>query len=269
MILVLLPTVAWSSTNASSCTLDGKVVATSGSLTTPSLTTNTTFNITASGGGGSANSSAIVNVNAQKFIVEIISDTNGVINPSDKVISVVSGANLPLEITSNFGYKVDSLIVNGFPVILTGNTSGTINYTLSNVQKNSKVEVVRGKNLSWFITQNKWKDDSLTVLEADHSWNRYLVWGVPGATQLVYTFKTDGSYILNVSGVEVSGTWTITGEEVNSPVLNLKDSNNAITVWKIEQLDGVYLTISNNQIPYIGDPNFKFTTWRLSYSQLK
>jgi len=245
------------------------VVATSGSLTTPSLTTNTTFNITASGGGGSANSSAIVNVNAQKFIVEIISDTNGVINPSDKVISVVSGANLPLEITSNFGYKVDSLIVNGFPVILTGNTSGTINYTLSNVQKNSKVEVVRGKNLSWFITQNKWKDDSLTVLEADHSWNRYLVWGVPGATQLVYTFKTDGSYILNVSGVEVSGTWTITGEEVNSPVLNLKDSNNAITVWKIEQLDGVYLTISNNQIPYIGDPNFKFTTWRLSYSQLK
>ena len=261
-------TVTWFSTNASSCTLDGKVVATSGSVTTPLLTTKTTFNITASGRGGSANSSVAINVNPQMFTVEIISDTNGVINPSDKVISVVSGTSLPLKITSNFGYKVDSLIVNGFPVVLTGNTS-TVNYTLPNIEKNSKVEVIRGKNLSWYLSQNKWKDDSLAVLEADHSWNKYLVWGVPGATQYIYTFLPDGSYILNVSGVEVGGTWTITGEETKSPVLNLKDSNNSITVWKIEQLDGVYLTISNDQIPYIGDPNFKFTTWRFSYSQLK
>jgi len=96
-------TVTWSSTNASSCTLDGKVVATSGSLTTPSLTKNTTFNITASGGGGSANSSAIVNVNPQKFTVEAVSDTNGVIPPSGR-IEVVSGSSLSFTMTPKFGF---------------------------------------------------------------------------------------------------------------------------------------------------------------------
>lgn len=101
--MVLLPTVAWSSTNASSCTLDGKVVATSGSLTIPSLTTNTTFNITARGAGGSANSSAIVNVNPQKFAVEAVSDTNGVISPSGK-IEVVSGSSLSFTMTPKFGF---------------------------------------------------------------------------------------------------------------------------------------------------------------------
>ena len=160
------------------------------------------------------------------------------------------------------------MLVNDFPVVLNGNTSGTINYTLTNVEKNSKVEVVRGKNLSWFITQNKWKGDSLITLESDGSWSRCLVWGVNGATQLVYTFKPDGNYTLTVSGVEVGGTWTITGEETKSPVLNLT-SNNTTIVWKIEQLDGVYLTLLNDQVPLIGDPNHKFSSQRFKFSQLK
>lgn len=203
-----------------------------------------------------------------KYTVEVISDTNGVISPSDKIISVVSGENLPLKISSNFGYKVNSLIVNGFPAVLTGNTS-TVNYTLPNVEKNSKIEVVRGKSLSWYLTQNKWKCDSLINLEPDGRWVRYLLWGEPDAIQFVYTFLPDGSYNLYASGkFNSSGTWFVSGEDTKSPVLNLKE-NNVITVWKIEQLDEVYLTLFRDDIPLIGDPNHKFTSQRYKYSQLK
>ena len=172
-----------------------------------------------------------------------------------------------MKISSNFGYKVNSLIVNGFPVVLTGNTS-TVNYTLPNVEKNSKIEVVRGKSLSWYLAQNKWKGDSIASFEPGSVWYSYPLWGVQGAIQYVYKFLPDGSYTLSISGVEVKGTWNITGEETKSPVLNLKD-NNVVTVWKIERLDEVYLTLFRDDVPLIGNPNYKFSSLRFKYSQLQ
>jgi len=139
-------------------------------------------------------------------------------------------------------------------------------YTLTNILKNYKVGVTYRKTLSRYLAQGKC--DSVANLEPDGSWSRYLLWGVTGATQYVYTFLPNGSYALDASGFESGGTWTITGEEKNSPVLNLK-SNNVTIVWKIEQLDGVYLTILNDLVPYIGNPNFKFSSQRFKFSQLK
>jgi len=141
-------------------------------------------------------------------------------------------------------------------------------YNLTNIQKNYTVEVTYRKTLSWYLSQGKWKCDSVANLRSDGIYDRYLVWGVPGAAQYVYSFLPNGSYALDASGFESGGTWTITGEEKNSPVLNLK-SNNVTIVWKIEQLDGVFLTLFNDQIPLIGDPTHQFTNLRYKYSHLK
>ena len=209
------------------------------------------------------NSSSTIHVSQQKFTVEIISDTNGVITPSGK-IEVTSGNSLNFSIAPKFGYKLDSFLVNQFPVIVNGNS-----YSLNHVDKDYQIKATYVKNLSWYLAQGKWKCDSLITLEPDGRWVRDLMWGVQGSLQFVYTFTADGNYTRYNSGkFDSSGIWSVTGEETKLPVLNLKD-NNVTTVWKIEQLDGVYLTLLNDQVPYIGDPNFKFTSWRYKYSRYK
>ena len=80
--------VSWSSTNASSCTIDGKDVGISGSFTTPALTSNITYSITAIGNGGTVNSSLAIGVGPGMTL-------------SFKDTTIVYGANLTLSWTAN------------------------------------------------------------------------------------------------------------------------------------------------------------------------
>ena len=56
--------ITWSSTNATTCTLSSGQSGTSGSFTTPSLTTNTTYTVSCTGAGGSVSGSVTVTVAA-------------------------------------------------------------------------------------------------------------------------------------------------------------------------------------------------------------
>ncbi len=199
----------------------------------------------------------------KKYTVEVTSDSNGVISPSGKM-EVISGNSLNLSIVPKFGYKLDTFLVNKFPVVINGNS-----YSLNNVDKNYQIKATYIKTLSWYLAKGKWKCDSLANLEPTGIWNIYPIWGEIGALQFVYTFLPDGSYTLYESGNWYdSGTWLISGEDTKSPTLSLKNPGGT-QVWNIEKLDNVYLTLLNNNVLYVGDPNYKVTSMRYKYSQLK
>ncbi len=199
----------------------------------------------------------------KKYTVDINSDTNGVINPSGK-IEVISGNSLNLSITPKFGYKLDTFLVNQFPVIVNGNS-----YSLNNVDKNYQIKATYVKNLSWYLTQGKWKCDSVSLLEPGSIWYNYAMWGISGASQFVFIFLPDGTYELYESGkLYRSGTWSISGEDTKSASLTLKMSIGS-EVWKIEKLDVSNLILFRDDVPLVGNPNYNYSSERDKYSQLK
>ena len=96
--------VNWSSTNAISCTIDGKEVGISGSFTTQALTRSTNYNISAKGAGGSVNSSLTIGVGPDLVI-------------SFKDTTVIYGANLTFSWTAS---NATSCQMQGFSVQSSG-----------------------------------------------------------------------------------------------------------------------------------------------------
>lgn len=85
------------------------------------------------------------------FTVEVLPCEGGSVGPYS-TISVTSGSNLNFTLTPEFGFKPDSIIVNGLSIPLTGNT-----FSLTNITSDTKIKGVFVKIQSWYLIQKPWK----------------------------------------------------------------------------------------------------------------
>jgi len=191
------------------------------------------------------------------YIVNITCDTNmGTVSPFGEIKDVKKDQKIELTIIPKPGFKGESIIVDGVKSPLTSNT-----YSLINGAKNSNVEVIFEKTLSWYIILSPWTNDSVMLHPSNDGkngpWSNYASFD-----NHVVTFLPNGNF--NFYSERVSfreGKWSI-DETTNPASLNWGGG-----IWQIEKLNEVSLVIANYNVPCIGcyDPD-AIGALRLKYS---
>ncbi len=130
-------TLQWSATNATSCTASGGwlgTIGTSGSSSTGGLTTDTTFNLSCSGSGGSVNKSITVTVNKAQSLTVSLTSTQSVLHLGQSATLQWSSTNATsCSLSDSSGITYPSTAISGSMLLNYTNPSfvGTSTYTLT------------------------------------------------------------------------------------------------------------------------------------------
>jgi len=145
------------------------------------------------------------------YIVNITCDTNkGTVIPFGEVKGVKKDQKIDITINPKLGFKGESVIVDGVKFPLTSNT-----YPFINGAKDSKVEVMFEKTLSWYAMQGAWNLDSVLVKQQNGTWKHMII----NSRDSVLFFST-GRYKTYRDGKWIGeGNWSI-NELVNPPTFN-------------------------------------------------
>ena len=192
-------------------------------------------------------------VNPAKYTITALDAANGKISPSK--IEVTSGSSASVVLNPAFGYKSASIIVNDVVVALTSN-----NYSLYNINTNYTLQPVFTKTLNGFATDGDWVRDSVYNKQKDGTWLGYDVKSNRDSLILL----PSSNYEIYWAGKLVgNGKWSIS-ETTNPATFNLGGS-----LWNIDRLDDKYLYLSSDNIPVLGDPEWKMSSSKLKYSHHK
>ena len=169
-----------------------------------------------------------------KYNIEASSGLGGMISPSGK-IEVDGGTNKIFTITPDAGYRGDFITVNGEKLPLTSNT-----YSLLNITKDYKIEVIYKKDLIFVLTQKPWVKDSVILRELNGSWSRYA-----STDKDSIIFNPNGRFNIYRKGVLVGdGPWSI-NETTNPPTINYGGK------WSINILNEASLDITKDGVRYM------------------
>lgn len=172
------------------------------------------------------------------YTVNITCDTNkGMVTPFGEIKDVKKDQEIEITINPKFGFKGDSVIVDGVKSPLASN----IYFSLINKAKNSNVEVIFTKTLSWYAMQGAWNKDSLIIKENDGTWTHHL-----SSSKDSVFFLPTGRYNTYRNGKLIGdGNWSISESTIPATF------NDGGFIWTIEELNSVSLILSTNDFKHI------------------
>lgn len=183
-----------------------------------------------------------------KFTVEITSNGDGgTVTPFVGTKDFDKGSTLKVTLNNKPGYK-KSLKVNEAIVSLTGD-----DYVISDIANDYKLTANFEKTLSLYLTQNKWKKDSIYLREDNGTWSGYKLWGKPGELQEIVAFLPNGRMeIYNpLKGKVGDGPWSV-DESKKPAILNYSGE-----LLEVEYIDDSIMRLAKYDMPNV-DP--KITT---------
>jgi hypothetical protein len=151
----------------------------------------------------------------KQYTIEVsVVGIGGTISPSG-IFKVDSGKDQTFALTSEPGYKPDSVIVNG---VSSPFFAFTNKYVLSNINSDSKVKFIFKKTLSWYLMLKPWTKDAYEIRQEDGTWNHFKS-SYPSNVNIV-TYLPNGRLTIYRDGVLVGdGPWSI-DETTNPATLN-------------------------------------------------
>jgi len=180
----------------------------------------------------------------KQYTIDASAGAGGTISPSG-IWKVDSLKDQTFTLTSDPGYKPDSVIVNG---VSSSFYAFTTTYTLSNINSDSKVKFIFKKTLSWYLMYKPWTEDSYMLRDKNGNWGTYKSTYPENVN--IWTYLPNGRFTIYRNGVLVGdGPWSI--DETTNPIT----INIAGEVDEIEKLDEVSFIIANYNVPIIGDPD--------------
>jgi hypothetical protein len=175
----------------------------------------------------------------EKVVVKVIPSEGGSLSPSG-IKEVAKGSNLNYTLIPLPGYKSASIVVNGVSFPLTSDTYNLLNITADTTE----VKGVFKKTLDWYLFCEKgWKQDSIANRRCDGViWDRYLLWGVPGAHQRILVFLPGNKMSETMDGVTLEGFNDYSIDESKNPptitiggfVWNIKVDNTTLVLSRYD-----------------------------------
>jgi hypothetical protein len=181
----------------------------------------------------------------KQYTLEVsVVGAGGTVSPSG-TFKVDSGKDQTFILTSEPGYRPDSVIVNG---VSSPFYTFTNKYYLFNINSDSKVKFVFKKTLSWYLMLKPWTQDSIIIRQKDGTWTHSASSYPSNVT--ARTYLPNGRFNAYRDGVLVGdGPWFI-DETTNPATINMGGE-----VDEIEKLDEVSLILANYNVTIIGDPD--------------